>query len=83
MTGRNLPAGWAAFQALRQRPAPIRPRLHGNWRHGMRSKRGREDAALVRLLVRVLRRPSLAPDWLLETAPRPMGWRGYLAGRNP
>jgi hypothetical protein len=44
----NAPAGWAAFRALRQRPAPIPLRRHGNHRHGRYAKRSVEEQLLFR-----------------------------------
>ena len=51
----NSPAGWAAFRALRQRPAPIPRRRHGNRKHGNYTKSGRASMGRVRLLARLLR----------------------------
>lgn len=87
MTGRNVPAGWGAFCALRQKPAPIPRAVHGNWRHGGRSESGREQMRQIRFCVRVLRRPGLLmtlPDsfpegWLTRN---PAGWRAYAAWRS-
>jgi hypothetical protein len=45
---RDAPAGWAAFRALRQRPAPVPPRRHGNHRHGRYAKRSVEEQLLFR-----------------------------------
>jgi hypothetical protein len=45
---RNAPAGWAAFRVLRRRPAPVRPRRHGNLRHGRYAKGGGELRRLAR-----------------------------------
>jgi len=42
------PSGWAAFRALRSRPAPMFRRRHGNFRHGRYCKRGIEDRRLLR-----------------------------------
>ena len=83
----NVPAGWAAFRVLRQEPGRVRPRWHGNWKHGARSKRGREAAREVRFILRVADSPRLflrVPDFLLNRwfPPRPMGWREYFIRRE-
>jgi hypothetical protein len=46
---RNAPAGWAVFRALRQRPAPVPPRRHGNFRHGRFAKGSMEERRRFRL----------------------------------
>lgn len=53
---RNAPAGWAAFRALRQKPATILPRRHGNWVHGNYSRQRIEGLRLVRACSRIMRR---------------------------
>lgn len=89
MTGRNVPAGWAAFRALRQTPAPHRAKRHGNWRHGGRSRWGVEQAREVRCLVRALdvldgrRVGKLAPHFMGWLRPlRVAGWGGYRLRRR-
>ncbi len=89
MKGRNVPSSWAGFRALRQRPAPICPPRHGNWKHGMRSRWGIAEGRSVRALilaVDVLDGRRRVPDERLVSvavslapflAPRPVGWRGY------
>jgi hypothetical protein len=52
MQHRDALAGWAAFRALRQRPAPARPRRHGNLRHGRCAKGSSEDRRWLRLWMR-------------------------------
>lgn len=81
MALRNVPAGWTAFRAFRQRPAPIPDRQHGNHRHGRYSRQGRKERALVRLCAGLLRAGSgdMPVPGLLPT--RPLGWAGYRTGR--
>ena len=78
----NRPASWAAFRALRQRPAPQPYRPHGNRKHGAYTKAARESRALVRYCVRVIRtgRGDLATYY----GPQPVapGWRGFRDGRG-
>jgi hypothetical protein len=78
--GRNAPTGWAAFRALRQTPAPISPRRHGNWKHGHFAK-GDPMAKLRFLWARAVLdgRWNGPPPWP-ESAPPP-GWSAYRAGR--
>ena len=54
--GQNTPAGWHAFRVLRQKPAAVPVRRHGNYRHGDYSKGRIESMRLLRACVRVLRR---------------------------
>lgn len=87
MSGRNEPGGWAAFRALRQTPAPHRPKRHGNWKHGARSRFGIEEGRKIRETLRILDAPSVgavlrvpgALAWLFP--PRPIGWGGYRLRR--
>ena len=78
--GRNAPTGWAAFRALRQTPAPIPPRRHGNWKHGKYAKDSITSRLRFRWAIAVLDgRWSGPPPWS-ENAPAP-GWAAYRAGR--
>lgn len=88
MSGRNVPAGWAAFRALRQTPTRHRPKRHGNWKYGGRSRLGRQQMRETRLLLRVLdvldgrSAQTISPGalaWL--SPPRPIGWGWYRIRR--
>ena len=87
MSGRNVPAGWAAFRALRQTPAPHRPKRHGNWKHGARSRLGMEEWRELRVMLRILDAPRVGAglrvpgvlEWLFK--PRPAGWGGHRLSR--
>ncbi len=70
----NLPGGWAAFRAQRQRPAPIHPRRHGNWKHGHYAKEDRETLRLVLLCCRMLRAGLWNQPVFGAHKPRPPGW---------
>ena len=89
MTRRNIPAGWAAFRALRQTPHTIRAPRHGNWKHGLRSLKGQAEMRMLRRTIRLLdwlehSRGRTMPDFMGKWfPPRPLGWRGYLARRPP
>ena len=79
---RNAPSGWAAFRALRQTPAKIRPARHGNWRHGGRSKAFPGLMRELRFAGWLLRRPGrlmAMPDAVLDAwcPPPPLGWNAY------
>jgi hypothetical protein len=74
MTLRNRLSGWAFYRELRQQPAPIPKRRHGNYRHGGFAREGRASLATFRLWARVLRsglrhmpspemHPSLSEGW--------------------
>jgi hypothetical protein len=77
MTLRNTPSGWAAFRELRQQPAPIPKRQHGNYRHGRFSRSGRTSMAMIRLCVRMLR-GGLGHMPVSGFGPgMPLGWRAY------
>jgi hypothetical protein len=79
--GRNAPTGWAAFRALRQTPAPIPPRRHGNWKHGHFAKG--DPMAKLRFLwaLGVLNgRWNGPPPWA-ESAPP--GWSAFRRRRAP
>lgn len=78
---RNGLAGWPAFRASRQQPAPIPSRRHGNWKHGRYTKDRRDSARLFRALCGVLNgRGDQLDGW---TPPRwkPSGWLVYWASR--
>lgn len=87
MSRSNVPAGWSAFRVLRQAPERARPVLHGNWKHGCRSKRSLAEMREFRLLLRMADSPRFlaqVPDCILHQLfpPRPMGWRAYYMGRE-
>jgi hypothetical protein len=54
-------SGWAAFRALRQSPAPIPRRRHGNWLHGRYSKGQINQMREVRRCVKVIWQPLSPP----------------------
>lgn len=88
VSGRNVPAGWAAFRALRQAPAPHQPKRHGNWKHGMRSRFGIDEGRKIRVMLRILDAPRIGAvlrvpgvlAWLYP--PRPMGWMHFTKQRS-
>lgn len=88
MSGRNVPNGWAAFRALRQTPARHRPKRHGNWQHGGRSRFGIDEGRKLRLMLRLIAAPGAglglaAPSFLEWLAPpRPVGWGGFRNRRS-
>jgi hypothetical protein len=78
----NSPAGWAAFRALRQKPAPIPRHRHGNRKHGNYSKSGRASMALIRFCARALR--TGRGDLSTFYGPQPVapGWRAFRAEQS-
>lgn len=87
MTRPNAPTGWAAFRALRQTAAPIKPARHGNWRHGTRTLEHRHMMRRLRFVGWALRKPGrlmAMPDETLEIwcPPLPAGWKAYAAAAN-
>jgi hypothetical protein len=76
-------AGWAAFRALRQRPAPVLVRQHGNHRHGRYAKDSVEERRRFRLYIRALRHVKLGdavPG--VRLPPEPSTWRLYRERRG-
>ena len=51
----NSPTGWAAFRLLRQSPAPLPLRRHGNRVHGRYSKAHIEEMRELRWCVKIIR----------------------------
>jgi hypothetical protein len=79
---RGAVAGWAAFRALRRRPAPIALRRRANHRHGRYAKGCAEQRRQLRLRLQWLRggmagevAPGLPP-------PEHPGWRYYRERRG-
>lgn len=87
MTGRNVPAGWAAFRAIRQTPGRQRPKRHGNWKHGGRSRFGIDQGRKLRAMLRIIDAPRrgvglVVPSvlgWLFPL--RPLGWAHFTKQR--
>jgi hypothetical protein len=78
---RNAPAGWAAFRALRRRPAPIRPGHRGNHRHGRYAKGSVAERRRFRLRMRSLRGGKVGEPVPELPPPEDTGWRGYRERR--
>jgi len=77
----NRPTSWPAFGVLRQKPAPILSRRHGNWVHGRYSISRIEGMRKARLCCRILRgeRGLTIPDIY---PPKPFGWKAYRIARE-
>jgi hypothetical protein len=73
--GGVVATGWAAFRALRQRPTPMRRRLHGNHRHGRYAKRSMEARRRFRLWMRWLRGGKVGGPVPGLPPPEHPGWR--------
>ena len=68
----DRPPGWGGFVALRRKPE-TKPKRHGNWLHGGRSKAGREAGHDLRRVLAFLRNGTPMPSLR-----RPLGWRGLV-----
>jgi hypothetical protein len=79
---RDAPAGWAAFRALRQRPAPIPPRRHGNHRHGRYAKSTADARRRFRLWARWLRGGEVGEAVPGLPPPEHPGWWRYRERRR-
>jgi hypothetical protein len=77
----NVPTGWPAFRLLRQKPALIPSRRHGNWVHGRYSISRIEGMRKARLCLRILR----SERWLAMPdiySAKPLGWEAYRIARE-
>lgn len=82
MASQKPMAGWRAFRALRQPPAPIPIRRHGNYKHGSYAKTDRADRQTIRWCLGVLRgRVGPVPPAFSEPV-RPLGWAAYRRARE-
>jgi hypothetical protein len=82
MTLPNAPSGWAAFRALRQKPARAPPPRHGNYRHGMRTPEYRDTMRRLRFADWALRKAGrlmALPEETVNSLCRPVpgGWRNF------
>lgn len=77
----NARAGWLAFREVRQIPAPMFMRKHGNLKHGRYSKQGIERMRTVRHCARMLRSglwDTPVPGFTRRIS---QGWAAYRAAR--
>jgi hypothetical protein len=88
MSGRNVPAGWATFCALRKTPTRHPQIRHGNWKHGNRSRSGIQQWRELRFAIRALAALDKGHDMAMSTFMawlfplRPIGWCGFLVKRT-
>jgi len=78
---RHAPTGWALHCRVRDLGARIKPRRHGNWKHGRRAKETRTGVRELREVIRnfdaLMRGRAMphpetpAPGWLLYPHVRP------------
>jgi hypothetical protein len=78
----NSPTGWAAFRALRQRPAPVPRRRHGNRKHGNYTQSARASMALIRFCARALRTGRGDLSTFYGRQPVAPGWRVFRKGQS-